>query len=53
MKKEPFGTTKLQLSNICYGTGNFGEKLTKEQALLTLVNSTLASGLKAETPMTK
>ncbi|MGF7011549.1 aryl-alcohol dehydrogenase-like predicted oxidoreductase [Lachnospiraceae bacterium PF1-21] len=36
MKKEPFGTTKLQLSNICYGTGNFGEKLTKEQAFYNL-----------------
>ncbi|MCP1110291.1 aldo/keto reductase [Ohessyouella blattaphilus] len=36
MKKQPFGTTKLQLSNICYGTGNFGEKLTKEQAFYNL-----------------
>lgn len=36
MKKIKFANTDLFLSRICYGTGNFGEKLTKAQAFETL-----------------
>lgn len=32
MKKERLKNTDLELSRICYGTANYGEKLTKEQA---------------------
>ncbi len=36
MKKKQFGNTQLVLSSICYGTGNFGEKITKEEAFYNL-----------------
>lgn len=32
MKKLILKGTDLELSNVCLGTANFGEKLTKEQA---------------------
>jgi len=32
MKKQRLRNTDLNLSNICYGTGNFGEKLSMEEA---------------------
>lgn len=36
MKKLKLKNTDLELSNICYGTGNFGERLTKEEAFRNL-----------------
>jgi len=36
MKRQRLRGTDLILSNICYGTGNFGEKLTKEDAFRNL-----------------
>ena len=38
MKKLILKGTDLELSNVCLGTANFGEKLTKEQAYEVLVN---------------
>lgn len=36
MRREKLQNTELELSCICYGTANFGEKLTKEEAFLIL-----------------
>ena len=44
MKKLILKETDLELSNVCLGTANFGEKLTKEQAYEVLDTYVAAGG---------
>ena len=44
MKKMILKNTDLEVSNICYGTGNFGEKLNEEQAFEALDTFVEAGG---------
>ncbi|MCP1102999.1 aryl-alcohol dehydrogenase-like predicted oxidoreductase [Aequitasia blattaphilus] len=44
MKRVILQNTDLELSNVCYGTGNFGEKLSEEESFAVLDAFVLAGG---------